>query len=184
MQPGAGVYGGVFTGCQLGNLNEAGQSPRRVFVIHGDWHGVNVCGCEHIAQDEADGGLDAIWEIGQVARFSQSCDMLNQWDHFDNNWSQSPSSADTGRLVAGTDVARFPIVHSDNGKLVLTAGGIRVDTPKIGFFGAVPAARRWKYSVGSDHRRVLGASPESAYMVLTSLLKDLARLGLIECEVR
>ncbi len=185
VQPGAGVYGGVFTGCQLGNLNEAAQSPRRVFVIDGDWHGVNVYGCEHNAQSPTVwGGRDAIWEIGRAADISQSCDMLNQWDHFDNNWSQSPSSADTGRVVAGTDVARFPIVHSDNGKLVLTAGGIRVDTPKIGFFGAVPAARRWKYSVGSDHRRVLGASPESAYMVLTSLLKDLARLGLIECEVR
>lgn len=181
---GGGVYGGCFVGCLFGGLRpfvhlaevdpvdtpdyEASTgafwgTPRRIFVIEGEWCGVNVWGCNH-KEGSADYELYAVWEIASTATVSRSCDMFNYWDKIG---------------VAGGP----PTITSDFSALALTAPmGIRLNAAKLGFFGATPVARTPKYTVGVATSRELTSA--NAYEVLGTLLQDLAAIGLIECQVR
>lgn len=170
VQRGAGVYGGTFAACLFGNLNETGGLlARRVFLIDGDWVGVNVSGCTHNGQRRSDNWTDedAVWEILGGATISQSCDMFNGWDHI--------------VVATGPNADQLPVIGSHFGAVSLAARGIRVEASRVGFFGATPVAHSMKYTVGPDHSRALVAG--RAYFVLSALLRDLAALGLIECDV-
>ncbi len=162
VEHGGGVYGGVFAGCQFGNLNEDTSEVGRVFDIDGDWWGVTVRGCSHVTEG------DVIWLLGWFANVRDSCDLFNHWDKV--------------VVVTGPRAGDLPIVQNELGALSLTANKIRIEASKIGFFEARPTARSYTYTVGFEHSRTL--TPGSVRMVLASLLRDLADLGLIKCEVR
>lgn len=169
---GGGVYGGVFAACLFGGLrpipqDEVNSIPRRVFVIAGEWHGVEVSGCLHYGNKDA-GEVHAIWEIEVTASVSRSCDMFNEW-------------YDVLGVATGPKAAAMPILTSEFGAMTLTADEIQIEASKIGFFGATPTARGPAYSVGANVSR--NVTSGSTYALLGALLRDLANLGLIECNV-
>lgn len=174
VQRGGAVDGGVFTGCEFGELgpvfvNDKGvMQGRRVFVIGGEWIGVNVSGCWHNGAHNVSADRHAVWEIQHSATVSRSCDIFNMWD--------------LDEVVTGPKAALLPLLFSD-GNLgpVMRAGGVRLNASKIGFFGASPVVRAEKYQVRHDFSHHLPFG--SAYAVLGALLRDLAALGLIECDV-
>jgi hypothetical protein len=153
----------------LNELNPDGSvAPRRVFLIGGDWVGVHVFGCYHEGSSDGDAPDHAVWEIESTAKVSQSCDMFNNWDNV--------------TFVTGANASLLPTVTSESSYgLALKAGAIRVTATKIGFFGATPVARGPKYTVGPDYNRNL--STGTVYGVLGALLRDLASIGLIECDI-
>jgi hypothetical protein len=170
VQAGAGVYGGVFSGCEFGSLNEHTDPPlpKRVFVIGGEWIGVNVFGCYYHGVNAA-AAADAVWEIQSTARIAQSCTMFNVWDNV-------VVEADE----YGVEVVTLPIIQNNSGELAFSAAEVRMEATKIGFFGADPVARPGSYVIGAD-TGARDLAVYSDYDVLTTLLWDLSRLGLIRC---
>lgn len=167
VESGAGVYGAIIAGCEFGNLREDADEPRRVFDIAGDWHGVNVLGCYHLGSREWDKGAmgpdgvvyEAVYELRSTASVSQSCDMFNHWDHIE--------------VATGDNKASLPVLQNDTGgNMVFTTSGISVAASRIGVFGGEPVTRRGTYYV-----RPFNQTP------LAMLLRGLAQLGLIGCEV-
>lgn len=164
VQAGAGVYGGVFSGCEFGSLNEHTHPPlpKRVFVIGGEWIGVNVFGCYyHGTSAVTPAAVDAVWEI--------QCTMFNVWDNV-------VVEADE----YGVEVVTLPIIQNNSGELAFSAAEVRMEATKIGFFGADPVARPQSYVIGAD-TGARDLAVYSDYDVLTTLLWDLSRLGLIRC---
>lgn len=173
----AGVHGAIFAGCEFGALRpldpgtpEGDPFPRRVFVVHGEWIGVNVFSCSHTGDHpeglglENDPGRSAVYEFSSSATITNSGDMFNMWDYI---------TVVTGGLL--------PVITTDEG-IVLAAHSIQLKASRIGFFNAAPVARSYKYRIGADYSRNLVSNTPAR--VLASLLRDLARLGIIECEVR
>lgn len=161
-----GVRGGVFLGCEFGALSTRFATPaRRVFVIDGEWTGVNVLGCYHNGGDE-ESSAHAVWAIGASATVSESCDAWNEWD----------------KVEVFDGAGRLPVLTRDGERgLQLGAESIQLDSAKLGFFGATPVARGPAYTVRQSNARDLRT--DSVEAVLSTLLQDLGRLGIVECRV-
>jgi hypothetical protein len=178
---GAGVHGGCFAGCEMSSL-------KSVFQIQGEWEGVNVFGCYTSAQKVDDGtgtkvlakAADrAVWQIETAAAVSKSCDMFNAWE--DIVIQTDENGADLGGPDA--PARRIPVfTFADGvvgGSLVVQAPAIRFDVTKLGFFGAEPwdkMAHYYAIPPDGDDRDI---TTKGAAAVLTTLLWDLSRLGLI-----
>ncbi len=161
-----GVRGGVFLGCEFGALSTRFvEPPRRVFVIDGEWTGVNVLGCFHNGGKE-ESSAHAVWAIGATATVSDSCDAWNDWDNIE--------------LFDGA--GRLPVFTRDGERgLQISAESVQLDSAKLGFFGATPVARGPAYTVRQSNARDLRT--DSVEAVLSTLLQDLGRLGIVECRV-
>jgi hypothetical protein len=152
----------------------AATTPSRVFVIAGEWSGVNVSGCFHNGGKDPTTNADytaeisAVYEIQATATVTNSSDRFNHWDHV------AVVAGDGAALLARLD-------HDYDHGLQFHAAALRVEAEKIGFFGATPVARGAAYTVPDVNLRILTSA--NARRVLATLLADLAQLGLVNCTV-
>ena len=202
VEAGASVQGGYITACELAGLwtsdaalvelakdktdpalsstelarrgaLAAATTPCRVFVIAGEWTGVNVSGCFHNGVPDPTGvdypaEISAVYEIQATATVTNSSDRFNYWDHV------AVVTGDGAALLARLD-------HDYDHGLQFHAAALRVEAEKIGFFGATPVARGAAYTVPDLNLRILTSA--NARRVLATLLADLAQLGLVNCTV-
>lgn len=163
-----GVVGGAFTGCNFGGLNDA-STDRRVFRISGDWLGVSVFGCLHLGQRSDPAGTHSVWDIRDTADTTGSGDLFNDWDNVE--------------VFNGSRVLPAWKNNVLTGGLQLSASAIQLQSSKLGFFGATPVARSFPYTVSArELSRDLVSN--TTRRVLSTLLQDLASLGLIKVQVR
>ncbi len=183
---GGGVHGGSISGCEFGALRnpaatvDAGTPTpgsaavfwRRVFVIGGEWHGVEVTSCWHSGPDVPVPAVQhSVYEIQATASVKDSGDVFNTWDKV--AFADGPGAATLPRLTCDALASTT---------LVVSAHSIQVNANRIGFFGATPVARSFPYSVGADISRDLVSN--EPFRVLGALLRDLASLGLVSVVVR
>jgi len=200
VEAGASVQGGYITACEFGGLwtsdaalvefakdtesnvaelsrrgaLAAATTPNRVFVLAGEWTGVNVSGCFHNGGKDPTTNADytaeisAVYEIQATATVTNSSDRFNYYDHV--------------AVVTGDGAALLPrLDHDYDHGLQFHAAALRVEAEKIGFFGATPVARGAAYTVPDLNLRILTSA--NARRVLATLLVDLAQFGLVNCTV-
>ena len=174
---GGGVHGASIRGCEFGALRNPGHEPkppfpRRVFVIGGEWHGVEVTSCWHGGpMVPVPATQHSVYEIQATASVKDSGDVFNTWDKVE--FADGPGAATVPMLTGGA---------LTTSTLVVSAHSIQVNANRIGFLGAMPVARSFPYSVGADISRDLVSN--EPFRVLGALLRDLAKLGLVEVVVR
>jgi len=184
--PGGAIEGGVVMGCTFGvaagnkSIAGAAQAKSRkiavaqgqaqsesdgdcIFEIKGSVTGLVVSGC----YSAPDGLRASAWRIPAGAALSTCCDMFNTWAEAD--------------VALGDNQHLLPRLSTNElGRLTLTADEVSVDTTKIGFFGATPAASGVVTGRGGPAVRGDRAlSARTAQLVLEQLVRDLVDLGLV-----
>lgn len=162
--------GGAQTGSgkSAGRAVAPGATPAEpdgdcIFEIKGSATGLVVSGCS----SASDGLRASAWRVPAGAALSRCCDMFNTWAEAD------VALGDNEHLLARMST-------NELGRLALTADEVSVETTKIGFFGATPAASGAVTSRGGPALRGDRAlDARTAQHVLQQLVVDLVNLGLV-----